>query len=483
MVSPTRTTVISYGTFDSNDSGVYLHKAHEIDMDERTFKCVYEVVIVGGNSTAVESVVSSMEAALNERHQRFKIVVDGATLYDFHDGVDASVAGSEAAEFIVAEWELVGSHRSSRSRCYRITVTVTRNAVQPGKLGVYEQAISVRTNTTGQRTMRFQAQFTPYTSGGTNETALERYADGTYGFEALASAIQATLGGTWERASPITQQYEEDRRTLSASATYVELIYDQAQGVRDSPNLFGATYDITVDRPSTFGYPGEESARPLTGVAVRFSSAVDKDADLTTEIANVILPYIEDTVSSELSLVDPPIMLKHTLKANPDRSRVGGVVLFLAKEGGSLIEISKSTSDTASTGDRLIPVLDGNKWTRDKHTGPGKWLRVVTIRARVNGTNVEAALQQAEARARAQAEASGQFHFIRWEVNESPVTEIGTLIGGGRFVTTASTRRLIFERGDIRSEASRRLSGGLSSRVGGGAGVAPGEFDGFQERK
>ena len=200
-MSGARTVILSYGSFSTDDTGFSLNGVHDISQDERTFRCSFDVVVVGSTAAQCRTYVGGMIDALNERHQDFTVSVGGEDFYKFVDGVDgAPAADEEGAEFIQASWELLGTHRTTKTRAYRINVNVTRSAQQPGKLGVLDQSITLITRPQGQRQLSFSAKFTPGPTNAANGTAQDRHDDGTYGFDALVSALTTALTGDWERS-------------------------------------------------------------------------------------------------------------------------------------------------------------------------------------------------------------------------------------------------------------------------------------------
>lgn len=486
MAGPSREVVISYGSFDSNDTFWHLHGAHTIDLDERTFRCVYTVVCVGGSAALVDSAIATAEQQLNVRHRDFKIVIDGETLFHFGDGADGVGSTVEAAEFIQATWEHLGTHRSKKSRAIRITVEVTRAANQPNKLGVLDQAIRVTTNREGIRRMSFRAQFTPGPNGtGDGGDAEDRFEDGTYGFDALVSAIQTVLTGEWERTGNLSTAYDEDKRTLTASASYTELIYAQSAAATNDPDLVGATYDYRLERKAAFTIPGRLSVAPFTAVTILFSSGVLKDQtqDLSNVIDTKIIPYVRNTVISTLRLptAGQVYYLGHGLRADPVSNRIAGNVFFLVQES-PVLEISKRIADVGRTGDNLVAVYDGSRWKRDVHTGPGKWIRRVVISARVVGLDASGTLDSIE-QAEGAAHTAAGFYFTGWAVNSSPSVEIFRDPGGSSVTTTVQTRVLEFERADVRSAAQPGGGGGLVSLVNReNVGASGEELSGFRER-
>ena len=475
-MSGARELVITYGTFDSNDTGSgyawYLTGVPSLSEDERTLSYAFDVVIRGTTAANVKTGVAAAITAWNERHQTFNVAMDGNNLLRFVDGTGTVLSGEEGAEFIQASWRLLGSHYTKTSRAYRVSVKVTRSADQTGKPGLLSQSIRVTTAPNGLRELRYSATFTPGPDSTETGTALERYEDATYGFDARVAAIQAVLTGVWELQSPSTISYDEDARTLRATAAYQELIFAQSATATNDAELVNARYDIRVERKAGFSIPGGAPARPLSSCTVTFSSAVvTTQTDLNSVIQSKVIPYVTQTVALRLGVASP-ILLQHGLKADPVNNRIAGTLLYLVNEG-NVLEVSKRVMQDGNTGDSYIPVLDGKKWTRDKHTGPGTLSKRVVFAARVIGTLPGQVLDDLETTEIAEAE-SGGFQLVGWSVAGSPSVEAFPVGNGGQIITTVETRVLQFVYAEIRDSAgSGGRSGGLVTRArdanGGGA--------------
>lgn len=464
-----RTTVISYGTWDSNDTSWHLNGVHSYEQDERRFSCSFDVVYRNATMATLESDIAAAEAVWNSRHQDFKIVVESRTLFHFVDGTGSVGASEEGAEFIQCDWRLLGSHRTANSRAYRLTVTVLRAANQSGKPGILDQSIRVSTSPSGIRRMSYRATFTTGPSSSETGNADDRYGDGTYGFDALVSAIQTTLTGDWEQSSPVVKTYDEDKRSLSASAAYQELIYAQSSAATDDTDLFGVRYDVKVDRSAAFSIPGQLNVQPFTAVSVSFSSSVLKTANLSTVIDSKVIPYVKATVSRVLRTgAGSLVMLRHGLRADPVTHRISGQVLFLVEETTTL-ELSKRTVETYRSGDVYVPVLDGTKWTRDKHTGPGSWVRRVTFAIRVVGEDADLQLDVLEAQERIDQLGEG-FEVIGYGSTLSPSVEVFRE-DNASITTTVVAREQIFVRADVRYTTAPSASTGSSGSSGPGGSV------------
>ena len=453
-MSGTRQIVFHYGTWNTQATYVSLTGLHDVDIDERTARFTFDVVINGGNSGQLQTAYDTMMAQLNQRHQRFRMSVGGTDHFDFIDGADGVVAAGaqEGAEFIKSDVELLGEHRTIQSRAYRITVTITRSPTQAGKVGVYHQKISLSTDDVGKRMLSFRAQFTPGPVNGEVGTAEQRYADDTYGFAALRTAITTALTGEWEQVGSLFKSYDEDARTLTAGARYTELLFDQSDLGRNDDDLIGAKYDIQVDYRPGYSIPGAPFVRPLTAVTVSWSSGVDvsRGMDLKDAINNLVVPYVSNTVAKKLlSTSITPKLLKHTLKADYVTNRVAGNLFFLVEET-QVLELSKRVATNYRRGITLVPVLDGTEFTRDMHTGPGKQTLTVILGTRVLGATAAPTLSIMEAEETKDANRAG-YVFVGYQAAHSPSTESYRAEGAAvEITTTVQTTTLMFEKATIR---------------------------------
>lgn len=478
MTADSREITISYGSLNVGAGTYQLHGIHTFDLDEESFRCSFDVVVTGDTVDDVQGAENTLRTYVRVQNADFKIVYTSTNIVAFTDGAAASPTSGavfEEAQSITASYELLGTHRTYLTRAYRITVSVVRSAQRSGKEGVRTQSIRTTTLPNGLRTMSYLAEYTPGYSAATSGTAEERYEDGTVGFAARVAAIQTALTGTWEQSTPLRTTYDEDKRTYVASAAYRELIFAQSATATNDTELFGASYDVVVNRSQAFGIPGSTNVQPFTACTVVFSSAVvTTQTDISSVIDAKILPYCKATVSRKLRLSAEPITMRHTLRADPIDNRVSGTVDYLVIEN-TILEVSKRIADIARNGDTYVPVLDGTRWTRDKHTGPGAWTRRVVIATRVEGLNAGAALDEIEATERSEAESSG-FKFTGWSVQSSPSVEVFKE-DGETITTTVQTRVLEFERADARSKIGAGDSQPPSENSGaGGAG------SGFEER-
>lgn len=448
-MAATRTRVITYGAFDTSATGHHLDAVDSIDFDERSFRIAFDVVLRFGTDDELTTAEQTMRGILEDRNLPLEVVSSGTTKWKFVDGTGTVNAGEEGAEFIKASLTSLGSHRTSKSSAWRIVVEVTRAANLTGRPGVLSQSARTTESPNGIRRLSFRAQFTPGPSSAETGDAEDRFADGDYGFDALVEAVTTTLTGTWERDGSLTKTWDQpSRRTLTASASYRELIFDQSSRATNDSELVAANYDVVVNRTSAFSIPGESGVAPLTAVTVLFSSGVVKTVtDFYTLIDSVVLPYCASAVATRLGVTGLKEM-NHTLRHDPTNSTISGQVFYLAARS-NVLELSKRVGDIARTGDNLVPVLDpSNKWLRDKWKGPGFWVRRVTIGARVLGLGVVGTLDRIEAAEVAQMRAAG-FEFLGWGIAGSPSVELFE-DAGSSIVTTVETRTLEFERADIR---------------------------------
>ena len=446
----TRTSRIEYGGWASNDTGWQLHGVHLVDEDQDALSVEATAVVTAATEAALLTRVNAFLAEINTENQAVLVVMGGQTFTDLDPA-----SGTWEAQSTRAEVDLIGSHRTAKSRAYRVTLSVAKNAAQTGKTGKRSQSYSISQSPSGVRTVSASVTFTPSEGIG---SALDVFNHATHGFTKTATDFLAALDNTvtWEAIRKPSYRQEADARDLTGSATYREVIFAQSKDATNDVRLVGADYDVVVNRESAFGAPGQTSVGALTSVTVLFRSGVDKaqSTDLSAVIDDVVLPYVKDTVSQVLRLEDDPVTINHTLRADPVGNSISGQVYFLVAEYQTL-ELSIRYADVGSVGDALVPVLNGTRWTRDLHEGPGSWTRRLVIGARVVGTDLSQ-LDQIEQQERERIEGNG-FHFTGWSESTSPTVEVFQE-GDGALTTTVQLRSLEFQRADLRQSGTQTRS-------------------------
>lgn len=393
MTALTRTLVISYGAFDTNDTGVDLDGVHSITEDQDAFSITFDV-IVESPTTAASGIVTPVGAMLTElgkENQRIKVTVStGVTTHDYTATLDDvnDLAGPKCAEFTRAEWDLVDEEpRSSLVRKYRITLTAVKPALQTGKTGKRRQSASLTTGADGLRSLAVEVEFTPDEDGN---TAYEVYADATNGFDAVVDAYRALFdlesgdGVTFADAPTELTGIDEDARGLLARRVLTELPFaESAAGTNDS-TITDVVYSVRASRKAGTGanVAGLLNVRPLTEIVVSFSASViyaGSQLDLDSVISGTILTYLESTIAPRMQSDATLQVMGHSLTASDlPRPRVAGEVLFLAAEGG-LLAASVVETEQRRPGRAYPDVLDGGEFSVDEHIGPGRRFAQVAI--------------------------------------------------------------------------------------------------------
>lgn len=472
-----RTTVITYNGWATDGTGVRLHGVHTLQEDAESLAVVFQVVLQHASSEAtLDTYVAAMEAALVAENKRLTIANNATTEYDITGDLDAlPISGVTAAQFVRADWRRISTHRTGLSRAYEITIVATKPANQAGKTGKRSQSFRVRTTVGGWRAVTVAIEFTPGASDG--KTAAELYADATHGFAKRVSdylgSVDVTLDADddWELVGEVDYQEDEDGRGAVAQATYRELLFPDSDGGdgQNDARLAEVSYSARVTRRPGRRSPLAPTVRPYADLVVSFSCVVKHatpglSTNLAAAIDDVILPYVQSTVATRLTLSGGIVLQGHSLQAEPTGNRVSGQVLFAVREG-TLLEAAVRYTEQRRFGFRLVPVLNGDEFARDKHVGPGQHTVQVAIGVREEGSTAPSL--EPLAASVIQTWTSAGFEHLGYDYDYEPVEEVLTSPEEeGTITTTVALRVLFFERAKIVGGpgASTALPGGTRVR-------------------
>lgn len=393
---PAETTVVSYGSWSTADTGWLLHDAHLIREDADAFRVDLTAIVIGSTEAQLVTRFEAMEAALFAEHQRVTVTINGQTAFDYTATLaDVSGSAPAAAQSTTASWELIGDFRASKSRAYRITIEGLKPALQSGKTGKRDQSISLVESPNGIQGLTVEIEFTPDSSGN---TARQVSADATNGFDARVAAIFTSLGLTqsqWEAAGKSTTS-DEDDRTVKVSEFYRRLPFNQEAAARDSTTMTNVSYSCRVVRKPTaasavFGGTGRLAELTVTFGAELVYSGTDLDPD--NVIRSTVLPYIESTISLRATIAGARILMGHTLRFfDLPVPRVSGSVFYLVPEG-TLLSGSAVIREQEFFGDTYVPRLSKtDPYKVHRYTGPGlRVAQLVVATEEVGSYNVELA--------------------------------------------------------------------------------------------
>lgn len=295
----TRTTIIEYDAWDSNDAGTQLDGIHKLVNSAERFELEFTVIVSGSTTGQFTSRAQVMLDALDRRDGDVKITFGGVEHFYFF------VTPQAAANLSSTRWnansteafvETLDRGRTDRSCSYRIRIVVEKPADQQ-RPGIREEDLRVTTGVRGNREFTLTTEYT--NDPNDSNYAYGVYSSGTYSFANRISAAQSFLTGTWEQVGPIEVDHEYANtatatRNLVASVTYREVLdsvtisYNGwstadtgwslwgAHGVTESTERFVCVFDAVV------------TADDDTAMVTRVEAMLDalQERDETLNIAN-----------------------------------------------------------------------------------------------------------------------------------------------------------------------------------------------------
>lgn len=361
MTDITRLNSITYGGFKVGEGTSYdLHGIHTTEGEYGAYSVSAMVVVVGTSESNLLTLVAAIEAAYEVPNEDLTITLNGSNFFvGTHDGNSFMNARPS--------WRLLDSHRTNKTRCYRITVSGLQPADESGKGGRRESKVTIDTDDSGVMTLTVEATYTGTTDGNSATDNV------TANFGTYVTALQTTAGGTWDATPSQTVDHDDENKVATVRTSYRQLIFAQAAGGTDHASLQGVQYTIRVLRENEPQLTGS-GAVPLTSAEVTFSSFVPQaqTQDLDALVMNTVVPYLKTLVTGSSDVTGTPITATRDYSLDPVNNQISGRVTFILKSA-QLVRASLEEIGSRFHGISLPKVFDGGDFSADRWEGPKDW--------------------------------------------------------------------------------------------------------------
>lgn len=353
---------------------------------------------------------------------------------------------------------------TANSAAYRIRVDYQRPADLSGRNGRREAALDFSTNPAGVRTAVVSGTYTALTT----VDALAQYrANVGTAADALLDLVDASA--TWELVGKPQARFDDQNKLLSFSHVYREVVANQSSGTLDHAAIVNPTLIVRRERVSTerailaaaAGSGGDLDAQALVGLRAEFRCWIDRTTqpDLQLAYENVVRPRLLEAIR-ELSGVTVLAVVRDEMVPEIHEHMLTARIDAQGDPGTGLYQSRLEVEELYDTGVALIPVLDGNPFSRDLYEGPQ------TVIRRVRRTTV--------GKPGACPDGAGlpdMTGFVERGGRRSPRR---FLIGlpGEDLPLEAVVREWVFERADLTSLGSAEAAGDDTSGRRGGGGYA-----------
>lgn len=339
----------------------------------------FDVVVANATRATFLTDEAALIAAYTKPDQALEVLLGATTRHGYSPTAGASGNTGFLARPSITK---TGSPLdTANSAFYRCRVDVQLPADLSGRSGRREAFVDLETNGSGVRTARVGGTYTALTT-------TDAFATYTAAAETAAQALMDLVDASavWELVGKPRARFDDQNKLLAFEHVYREVVANQASGVLNHPAIVNPTLIVRREKVSTerailsrIGSTGGSlDASALIGLRAEFRCNIDRatQPDLQLAYENVVRPRLLEAIR-ELSGVTTlavvrdemvPEIHEHTLTARVDCQGDPGTGLYQSR-----LEVE----ELYDTGVALIPVLDGNPFSRDKYDGPQTVIRRV----------------------------------------------------------------------------------------------------------
>lgn len=256
--------------------------------------------------------------------------------------------------------------QSARYTCH---VVARRTADLSGQSGRFDSRSGLVTPSNGLRVLTLTGQYTSLN----NNTALQQY---TSAINLFCSARLTLFGLVNVEILHDTVEVHDSNNVADFVRVYQEVVHRQSLSLLDEPALKDTS--LLVTRGDLDGGASDLAASPATEFAADYHANVDATVSTSlstlwdTKVKALLISEIQAKASGVLVLTS--VVPKFDVARNMISASVTGMVY-----GSSLVDLQIETEDAIVFGLVLLPVWDGNPFSRDVQPAIGRHLRTVTI--------------------------------------------------------------------------------------------------------
>jgi hypothetical protein len=350
-------------------SNFHLHEKSKSNRAYKTATVDFDFVVTTTTEANFAARVLAAERAFRVPRQRVRIIQGAQTLPGYNP---ANAAGGNTGFNAEPSIEKMGDDfDSGRSRRYHVRIEVQLPADLPGQTGRQDSEVDLSYDASRIKTVTISGTYTALGSNGAR--AQYAAASGTY-----FAAVKTALGGTYDTVSESVISDDADK-IVRFKVSFLEIIYSQSGSGLDNASIVKGVYNYRRQQVA----PGDSDAgaRRLETLEVDFNCSVDRNVttDLNSLWNDTVKPYIKSQITSlfgatYIALVDARVL------ENKDGNGIHGTLTIqaAASDGGSLVQITRTTEVYARSGKLLVPVWNGNPYARHVYDGPADKIRTTT---------------------------------------------------------------------------------------------------------
>jgi hypothetical protein len=338
---------IAYGglTVGGSSNVLLLHGPYVIERGFTTFRLVFDVICVATNTAGLASLAQSVETAFSQRNQSVVLNL-GGVVRTYQSGQDILN--------VVASVTKSGDTETDRGVSRAYTVTIEAEMPASDRNGLREISATLMRDASQRRAITIAGVYT--SNSGSNAT--QSYLSGADG---ECNAIVTALGGgaTYEM---VDEEFTRDTQNhvVNWRRQYVEILYDQTSGGRDSTAIreHSVTFTDTAPHPGD----GAENIQRLRRAVGTYSCSVDGSVPLRSLWQSQVRPFIlsifsRDFQSQVFAVEDSVITYDETSR------KISGQLKFVYQPSGAsqIVEVEQSVTIREQRQIDYTPIHGGNE--------------------------------------------------------------------------------------------------------------------------
>lgn len=385
VAAVTRELSISYGGFIVGGSTDRLIQDKiRIERNYTGTNVTFNVILTNFvTEAAFAAACVAFEAAFRTPRGRLTINQGAAVLLDLNPTPGGSGNTGYNANPMCSK--VAGPADTGRSREYEVSIAIETPADLTGQSGRRESTVEIRFTPSRRADVFIQGTYTALTANDAEDQYLAS-------IDAFAMAVITGLGGTIGTDYELVEErysFDDTDKNLQFSRIYEEIISNQSAALLDDPEIVRLQMSASLNRTG----PGDTlligAGTPSRLVRVIMSVDANIDATLTLDLKSVwenkLRPHAI-ALGKQAGDVSVAAVVDTQPTFDFKENKISATLTIVGVTGSGVIEARLSAEINDSSGIIMIPVWDGQLFSRHLFKGPGARVRTLTsIKRTVTG--------------------------------------------------------------------------------------------------
>lgn len=344
-----------------------LHDVYMVSQNYEQATVEFRFTAVHTTEAAFADEIAAAEAAFRKPRQDCVIKQGAKTLESYTH--DTTSTGFNSAPQIVKRED---DTSTGRSRTYTVRITFELPADNVGTSFRRDSSVNVAYSPSRRRTATISGTYTA-------NAATAARAQYESAFAAFATSVLNGLGGTYKLLQEPQSTHDSTNKILHFAVTYEEILYTGI-GSSDS-SLRSERLTVTVSRSAPGDTPdggaGIERLTELTGTYEAWFDTTTAPQSARTKWDGTLRTKVIEQLSTYLSGGSLAIM-SEVVNFNPVDNKLDARVVGIGSTAGGVVQHELTVTDQRTSGKQLVPVFDGDPFSKYAYQGPANWRRTIT---------------------------------------------------------------------------------------------------------